>query len=415
MVRRRHRRDLRVARSPHALDGRITAPQRRAGDEIQSGVMQLLVDGAPVQISISTRWVDAPSPIALLLGAVLGGVLLLLAAVLHRSLRSVLLAAAIAAFIVGCWQYRSIPADVDPPVVWWLLPAIAIVCTGVALVVRHRLAAQALAILAALELAAWLYERRGVAFRATIPTDAPYWFDRGVLAATAVTVVVLLVTELVAWRRPILRAMTADVVSDEAGLRERYRQPHPAVVAKVRPKIDPAAAAFVAASPLVVLATTSATGTDASPRGPPGFVKVLDPDHVAFADLSGNNRLDSYGNIVEHPNIGMLFLVPSVGETLRINGRATITTDPEVLATTAIDGVRPKVAVIVDVDECYIHCAKALRRSGVWDPATWLPPEERTSGAEVIVDQFQLQVTAEVVEADLEQDYQATLWVEGGR
>ena len=98
-----------------------------------------------------------------------------------------------------------------------------------------------------------------------------------------------------------------------------------------------------------------------------------------------------------------------------MNGRATITTDPEVLATTAIDGVRPKVAVIVEVDECYIHCAKALRRSGVWDPATWLPPEERTSGAEVIVDQFQLDVTADVVEANLEQDYKATLWVEGGR
>ena len=111
-----------------------------------------------------------------------------------------------------------------------------------------------------------------------------------------------------------------------------------------------------------------------------GFVKLIGPHHVAFADLSGNNRLDSYGNIVEHPHVGMLFLVPGVGETLRINGRAAITTDPEVLAATAIDGVQPKVAVLVEVDECYIHCAKALRRSGVWDPATWLSPEDRTSG-----------------------------------
>ena len=187
----------------HWMGGSPPADAAR-GDEIQSGVVQLLVDGAPVQISISTRWVDPPSPIALLVGAVLGGVLLLLAAVLRRSLLWVLLAAAIAAFVVGWWQYRSIPAVVEPPVVWWLLPAIAIVCTAVALVVRNRLAAQALAILAALELAAWLFQRRDVAFRATIPTDAPYWFDRGVLAATAVTVVVLVVTELVAWRRPIL-------------------------------------------------------------------------------------------------------------------------------------------------------------------------------------------------------------------
>jgi hypothetical protein len=187
----------------HWMGGSPPADAAR-GDEIQSGVVQLLVDGAPVQISISTRWVDAPSPIALFVGAVLGGVLVLLAAVLRRSLLWVLFAAAIAAFVVGWWQYRSIPAVVEPPVVWWLLPAIASVCTAVALLVRNRLAAQALAILAALELAAWLFQRRDVAFRATIPTDAPYWFDRGVLAATAVTIVVLVVTELVAWRRPIL-------------------------------------------------------------------------------------------------------------------------------------------------------------------------------------------------------------------
>jgi uncharacterized protein len=209
--------------------------------------------------------------------------------------------------------------------------------------------------------------------------------------------------------------MTAQVVSDEAGLRERYRQPHPAVVAKSRPLVDPAAAAFLATAPLMVLATTSATGTDASPRGgPPGFVTLLDPHHVAFADLSGNNRLDSYGNIVDQPQVGMLFLVPGIGETLRINGRAAVTTDPDVLAATAIDGVTPKVAVVVEVEECYIHCAKALRRSGVWDPSTWLAAEERTSGAEVIVGQFQLDVAPDVVAADLEEGYRETLWLEGG-
>ena len=210
--------------------------------------------------------------------------------------------------------------------------------------------------------------------------------------------------------------MSVHAVTDEAGLRQRYRQPHPAVVDKARPRVDPAAAAFLATSPLMVLATTSAAGTDASPRGgPPGFVVVLDAHHVAFADLSGNNRLDSYGNIVEHQQVGLLFLVPGVGETLRINGRASITTDPLVLEATAIDGVQPKVAVVVDVDECFIHCAKALRRSGVWDPTTWLSPADRTSAAEVIVDQFQLDVAPEVVESELEEGYKATLWVEGGR
>ena len=210
--------------------------------------------------------------------------------------------------------------------------------------------------------------------------------------------------------------MSVHAVTDEAGLRQRYRQPHPAVVDKARPRVDPAAAAFLATSPLMVLATTSANGTDASPRGgPPGFVVVLDAHHVAFADLSGNNRLDSYGNIVEHPQVGLLFLVPGVGETLRINGRASVTTDPVVLEATAIDGVQPKVAVVVDVDECFIHCAKALRRSGVWDATTWLSPADRTSAAEVIVDQFQLDIAPEVIESELEAGYAATLWVEGGR
>lgn len=205
-------------------------------------------------------------------------------------------------------------------------------------------------------------------------------------------------------------------VGDEAALRERYRPPAKVVLEKARPRIDPLAAGFVAASPLMVLATSSASGSDASPRGgPPGFVKVLDDGHLAFADLSGNNRLDSYANIVERPEVGILFLIPGTDETLRVNGRARVTTDPSVLERTAIDGVRPKVAVVVDVDECFIHCAKALRRSGVWDPDTWIPPEERPSAAKIFTEQFQLDVDPAEVEADLEAGYQATMWREGGR
>lgn len=203
---------------------------------------------------------------------------------------------------------------------------------------------------------------------------------------------------------------------DEDAIRARYHPAHPAILAKARPRVDAKAADFVAASPFVVLATTSASGTDASPRGgPPGFVKVLDPERVAFGDLAGNNRLDSYVNIVDRPEVGMLFLVPGVGETLRINGRASVTSAPDVCELVAIDGVQPKVAVVVDVDECYIHCAKALRRSGLWDPDTWSAPAARPSAAEVIVDQYQLDVEPALVEADLEAGYQETIWTGGGR
>jgi PPOX class probable FMN-dependent enzyme len=204
-------------------------------------------------------------------------------------------------------------------------------------------------------------------------------------------------------------------IGDEGALRQRYRAPSQPVLDKARPVVDPVAARFIASCPLVVLATTSSTGADASPRGgPPGFVKVLDEGHVAFADLAGNNRLDSYANIVEHPEIGMLFLVPGIDETLRINGRAHVTTAPEVLERAAIDAVKPKVAIVVAVQECYIHCAKALRRSGVWQPSTWAEPDSRPTAAEVIVDQFSLDIDASLIEEGLEADYKATLWNEGG-
>src|SRR5689334_14788211 len=142
-------------------------------------------------------------------------------------------------------------------------------------------------------------------------------------------------------------------------LRQLYRPPHEAVLLKSQPGVDAASAAFVAKSPLVVLATTSSEGTDASPRGgPPGFVRILDETHLAFGDLSGNNRLDSYRNIEAHPEMGMLFLVPGVEETLRVNGRARISVDEAVLDATTIDGRRPKVAIVVEVVECFLHCAK---------------------------------------------------------
>ena len=198
-------------------------------------------------------------------------------------------------------------------------------------------------------------------------------------------------------------------------LRGRYREPTPAVLHKSRPVIDPAAADFIAASPFIVVATTAEGGTDASPRGgPPGFVVTLDEGTIAFGDLAGNNRLDTYTNIVEHPSVGILFLVPGLEETLRVNGRARVTTDPEVLDRTMIDDRRPKVAVVVDVDECYIHCGKAVRRSGIWDPESWPADDERPTAGEVIVSQFSLEMDPALIDADLDAGYKETLWEQGG-
>lgn len=204
-------------------------------------------------------------------------------------------------------------------------------------------------------------------------------------------------------------------LADREALRGAYRDPHPLVADKQKPVIDPASAAFIGASPFFVLASTSAEGTDASPRGgPPGFVTVLDPTHLAFGDLAGNNLLDSYTNIVDDGSVGLLFLVPGRTDTLRVNGRATITTDPAILDVTPIDGRRPKVAVVVAVEQCYIHCAKAFRRSALWEPETWLPAEETPSAGAVIASAFALDIDPTLIDAELESGYEETMWVTGG-
>lgn len=204
-------------------------------------------------------------------------------------------------------------------------------------------------------------------------------------------------------------------ISDVDDLRSRYHAPTPEVLHKERPVVDPSAAELIAIAPLVVIATTSANGADASPRGgPPGFVVTLDEHTIAFGDLAGNNRLDSYANIVENPEVGLLFLIPGLEETLRVNGRARITTDPDVLDRTTIDGRRPKLAVAIDVEECYIHCGKAIRRSGLWDPSTWPGADERPTAGEVIVGQYSLDLDPSLIDADLDAGYEATLWESGG-
>ena len=206
-----------------------------------------------------------------------------------------------------------------------------------------------------------------------------------------------------------------DAVTDEVALRRLYRQPHPIVVRKAIDHLDEGARGFIARSPFVLVATAGSRGADASPRGgAPGFVTVLDEHRLAFADLAGNNRLDSYRNLLEQPAMGLLFLVPGVGETLRVNGRATLTTDPGVLAAVAVDGRPPRTAIGVDVDACFIHCAKAFRRSGLWDPVTWPQPEDRPSAACILNDHLELGLDPKTIEDDLEAGYAATMWEPGG-
>jgi PPOX class probable FMN-dependent enzyme len=210
-------------------------------------------------------------------------------------------------------------------------------------------------------------------------------------------------------------AMTADIIDDLDGLRRHYRPPSRFVLDKGIDHVDEAVRGFLARSPLFVLATTSESGTDASPRGgPAGFVVALDDHRVAFGDLSGNNRLDSYTNLVAHPQVGMLFFVPGLDEMMRINGRAAVTTDEAVRQRCPIGDRVPKVAVVVEVDECFVHCGKALRRAGLWDVSTWPSDDDRPSAAAALNDHIGLGIDPKVIEGNLEADYAATMWVPAG-
>lgn len=205
-------------------------------------------------------------------------------------------------------------------------------------------------------------------------------------------------------------------ITDHTELRTAYRQPAQGVLDKVIDHIDQGAAGFIAASPFVVLSTSSEDRADSSPRGgPPGFVRVLDRQHLAWGDLVGNNRLDSFGNLLTRPAIGMLFLVPGVLETLRVRGTAELVQEPDVLDACALDGRPPKTAVVVRVDECYIHCGAALRRSDLWNPDSWPVPSARPPIGAVLRGHMGSSTPAEEIEAGLARYYDNFVWVPGGR
>ena len=171
------------------------------GTQIQSATVPLLVDGVPVEIAVRTDWLPEPSWVPLAVGAAVGLALVLLTVLLRRRLAWALLAVAAAAVVIGWWQYRSLPAETDPRLVWWLLPVVATACVVVALVLGWRLVSFALVLLAALQLALWVFVRREGAFRAIIPTDAPFWLDRGVMAAAAIVALIAAIGSAVAMFR----------------------------------------------------------------------------------------------------------------------------------------------------------------------------------------------------------------------
>jgi PPOX class probable FMN-dependent enzyme len=168
---------------------------------------------------------------------------------------------------------------------------------------------------------------------------------------------------------------------------------------------------FIARSPFFLLATANAAGDcDASPRGgPPGFVRVLDGRRLVVPEYPGNRRADSHRNLLENPRAAMLFAIPGLRETLRVAGRAYITRDEGLLADMGVAGRMPKLGIGLEVEEAFIHCAKAFIRSNLWQPESW--PEELPSASAILRDHIDApNVTAEEVAARLDESYVKRLY-----
>ena len=206
------------------------------------------------------------------------------------------------------------------------------------------------------------------------------------------------------------------VIADEESLRGLFHAVAPLAVDKCIDALDAHAQAFIRRSPFVCLGTQNADGrADVSPRGdPPGFVRILDPNTLAIPDRPGNNRLDSLANIVSNPNVGLLFVIPGFDDTLRVNGEATLVTDPGLLDTMAVRDRAPGLAIVVRVREVFMHCAKAFRRSQLWNPDHFQDRDGMPSLSKIILDQTTgaPDDDAEMrrIDADLEVEYGKTLY-----
>ncbi|MBX9991200.1 pyridoxamine 5'-phosphate oxidase family protein [Phreatobacter oligotrophus] len=160
------------------------------------------------------------------------------------------------------------------------------------------------------------------------------------------------------------------VIADTGTLRDLYGEPGETAARKIRDRLDAHCRRFIALSPFLTIASTSETGTDCSPRGDaPGFVHVVDDKTLMLPDRRGNNILDTLQNVVARPEVGLLFFVPGLNETLRVNGRARIVTDPAVLQSMAIKGtIVPSSAMEITVDQVYFHCGRSILRADLWNP-----------------------------------------------
>jgi PPOX class probable FMN-dependent enzyme len=188
--------------------------------------------------------------------------------------------------------------------------------------------------------------------------------------------------------------------------------PSELVVRKQLAQLDRHMQAFIAEAPLALLGTCGRDGKcDVSPRGDrPSVARVIDPKTLVLAERPGNRRADSLQNIIETGRAGLLFIIPGLGETLRVNGSACVIRDEEVLATLAVQGKQPVVGIAVEVEECYLQCAKALIRSKLWEPPQPLKTPSLSCFAQILIDQTDVDETVESLDEQIQQSYSERLY-----
>ncbi|TLS35475.1 pyridoxamine 5'-phosphate oxidase family protein [Pseudalkalibacillus caeni] len=204
-----------------------------------------------------------------------------------------------------------------------------------------------------------------------------------------------------------------NLISSEEELRDIIGNPGELAANKVISYLDKNCNDFISKSPFLVLSTSNTAGAcDASPRGDsPGFVLTVDEKHLVIPERPGNRRIDSIKNILENPHVGLIFVIPGLEETLRINGKASITRDPELLSRMEVKGRSPLVAIGIEVEEAFIHCAKAFKRSGLWNHQSWLEKEKLPHIAKVLAEHASLpDYSTEKVSEGLKESYTERLY-----
>jgi PPOX class probable FMN-dependent enzyme len=201
---------------------------------------------------------------------------------------------------------------------------------------------------------------------------------------------------------------------DTAAIQATIGEPLEFVVAKRLPVLDAHCRRFIELAPFLCLGTVGPDGDcDVSPRGdPPGFVRILDDRTLAIPERPGNRLADSLRNVAENGHVGMLFIVPGIEETLRVNGRGRVTDDAELLASMTAGGKPPRLAIVVDVEEAFLHCAKAFKRSRLWDPAAQVERSALPTLGQILRDQVTHPDTAdaEKLEVDIQEEYRTQLY-----